>query len=156
MPTAAVVVEVVSPDDETYEKSGFYAAHGVDELIVADPAGRSLSEDCWMLRWTSAYTAPVVLVGHGHERTGRSWLRRGRFGTGLPCVTEERFVIGARTWRTISRDSGLEHNLDGAGGAGACRGEGLGGGVEREAMGDEDVGDGRPCREQRGGHVDVS
>jgi len=36
---------VVSPDDETYEKFGFYAAHGVDELIVADPAGRTVS--CW-------------------------------------------------------------------------------------------------------------
>ena len=45
VPTAAVVVEVVSPDDETYEKFGFYAAHGVDELIVADPAGRTVS--CW-------------------------------------------------------------------------------------------------------------
>ncbi|HKA04265.1 MAG TPA: Uma2 family endonuclease, partial [Acidimicrobiales bacterium] len=43
VPTAAVVVEVVSPDDETYEKFGFYAAHGVDELIVADPAGRTAS-----------------------------------------------------------------------------------------------------------------
>jgi Uma2 family endonuclease len=41
--TAAVVVEVVSPDDETYEKFGFYAARGVDELIVADPAGRTAS-----------------------------------------------------------------------------------------------------------------
>jgi Uma2 family endonuclease len=45
VPTAAVVVEVVSPDDETYEKFGFYAGHGVDELIVADPAGRTVT--CW-------------------------------------------------------------------------------------------------------------
>jgi Uma2 family endonuclease len=45
VPTAAVVVEVVSPDDETYEKFGFYAAQGVDELIVADPVGRTVS--CW-------------------------------------------------------------------------------------------------------------
>ena len=37
VPSAAVVVEVVSPDDETYAKFGFYAARGVDELIVADP-----------------------------------------------------------------------------------------------------------------------
>jgi hypothetical protein len=29
--TAAVVVEVVSPDDETCERFGFYAAHGVDD-----------------------------------------------------------------------------------------------------------------------------
>jgi len=35
--SAAVVVEVVSPDDETYAKFGFYAAHRVEELIVADP-----------------------------------------------------------------------------------------------------------------------
>ncbi|MDQ6616287.1 MAG: Uma2 family endonuclease [Actinomycetota bacterium] len=37
VPSAAVVVEIVSPDDETYDKFGFYAAHDVDELIVADP-----------------------------------------------------------------------------------------------------------------------
>ena len=42
LPTAAVVVEVVSPDDETYEKFAFYAAHGVDELLIADPASRQV------------------------------------------------------------------------------------------------------------------
>lgn len=36
--TAAIVVEVVSPGDETYEKFGFYARHDVEELIIADPA----------------------------------------------------------------------------------------------------------------------
>jgi Uma2 family endonuclease len=36
--TAPIVVEVVSPDDETYAKFDFYAAHGVEELIVADPS----------------------------------------------------------------------------------------------------------------------
>jgi Uma2 family endonuclease len=40
--SAAVVVEVVSPDDETYAKFGFYAAHQVDELIVADPNEQSV------------------------------------------------------------------------------------------------------------------
>lgn len=40
--TAAVVVEVVSPDDETYAKFPFYAAHGVEEVIVADPQQRSV------------------------------------------------------------------------------------------------------------------
>jgi Putative restriction endonuclease len=34
--TAAVVVEILSPDDETYEKFPFYAAHGVDEVLVVD------------------------------------------------------------------------------------------------------------------------
>ena len=46
-PTAAVVVEVLSPDDETFEKFAFYAAHGVDELIVADPDAHTVR--CWHL-----------------------------------------------------------------------------------------------------------
>lgn len=36
-PTAAIVVEVVSPDDESYAKFDFYAAHHVDEVVIADP-----------------------------------------------------------------------------------------------------------------------
>lgn len=40
--TAAVVVEVVSPDDETWKKLPFYAAHGVDEIVIADPRDRSV------------------------------------------------------------------------------------------------------------------
>ncbi|MDQ1357634.1 MAG: hypothetical protein QOF20_35 [Acidimicrobiaceae bacterium] len=43
VPTAAIVVEVVSPDDETYEKFAFYADHGVDEIIVADPSALELT-----------------------------------------------------------------------------------------------------------------
>ena len=35
--TAAVVVEVVSPDDETRAKLGFHHRHGVDEVVIADP-----------------------------------------------------------------------------------------------------------------------
>jgi Uma2 family endonuclease len=38
VPTAALVVEILSPHDETYEKLGFYAAQGVDEVLVVDPA----------------------------------------------------------------------------------------------------------------------
>ena len=37
VPTAAVVVEVVSPDDETFAKLPFYVAHGVEEVLVALP-----------------------------------------------------------------------------------------------------------------------
>jgi Uma2 family endonuclease len=40
--TAAIVVEIVSPDDETYEKLGFYADRQVEELLVADPSARTL------------------------------------------------------------------------------------------------------------------
>ncbi|MCW2608142.1 MAG: hypothetical protein JWO60_2835 [Frankiales bacterium] len=35
--TALLVVEVLSADDATFDKLGFYAAKGVRELLVADP-----------------------------------------------------------------------------------------------------------------------
>jgi Uma2 family endonuclease len=38
--TAALVVEIVSPGDETWEKLPFYAAHNVDELLIVDPEQR--------------------------------------------------------------------------------------------------------------------
>ena len=38
--TAALIVEIVSPDDESWEKLPFYAAHGVDEIIIVDPLER--------------------------------------------------------------------------------------------------------------------
>jgi Uma2 family endonuclease len=37
-PTAALVIEIVSPGDDTWKKLPFYAAHGVDELLIIDPA----------------------------------------------------------------------------------------------------------------------
>jgi Uma2 family endonuclease len=58
--TAALVVEIVSPDDESWEKFGFYADHGVGEVVIADPADRSLA---WFR-----------LVGDHYERTERSEL----------------------------------------------------------------------------------
>jgi Uma2 family endonuclease len=36
-PTAALVIEIVSPDDESWEKLPFYAAHDVDEVLIVDP-----------------------------------------------------------------------------------------------------------------------
>jgi Uma2 family endonuclease len=38
LPTAALVIEIVSPDDETWDKLPFYAARKVDELLIIDPA----------------------------------------------------------------------------------------------------------------------
>jgi Uma2 family endonuclease len=40
--TAAIVLEVVSPRDETWQKLDFYAAHGVDELLIVDPLKRTV------------------------------------------------------------------------------------------------------------------
>lgn len=45
--TAALLLEVLSPDDQTFAKFDFYARHGVDELIVADPLARTVR--CWHL-----------------------------------------------------------------------------------------------------------
>jgi Uma2 family endonuclease len=41
-PTAALAVEILSPGDDTWEKLPFYAAHGVDELLIVDPQKRSV------------------------------------------------------------------------------------------------------------------
>ena len=35
--TAALVVEIVSPSDESWQKLPFYAAHHVDEMLIVDP-----------------------------------------------------------------------------------------------------------------------
>jgi Uma2 family endonuclease len=39
-PTAALVVEIVSPGDESWQKLPFYAAHHVDEVLIVDPRKR--------------------------------------------------------------------------------------------------------------------
>ncbi|MGH2717745.1 MAG: Uma2 family endonuclease [Actinomycetota bacterium] len=40
--SAALVVEVVSPGDESWEKRPFYAKHQVDELLIVDPSERAV------------------------------------------------------------------------------------------------------------------
>lgn len=50
--TAAIVVEIVSPGDETYEKFDFYFAHGVEELLVVDPRARTLA---WYARGEAGF-----------------------------------------------------------------------------------------------------
>lgn len=48
LPTAVVVVEILSPDDESFAKLPFYAAHGVLEVLVAHPTERWVR--CYDLR----------------------------------------------------------------------------------------------------------
>jgi Uma2 family endonuclease len=50
--TAALVVEILSPGDETWEKLAFYAAHEVDELIVVDPDQRTVH---WLALASTGY-----------------------------------------------------------------------------------------------------
>jgi len=56
--TAALVVEVVSPGDESWNKFDFFAAHGVEEVLIADPETASL-------HW-------FRLVGDAHAAVDRS------------------------------------------------------------------------------------
>lgn len=56
LPTAALVVEIVSPDDQTWEKLDFYAAHGVDELLIVDPEERRVD---WLGLETDGRYQPV-------------------------------------------------------------------------------------------------
>jgi Uma2 family endonuclease len=44
-PTAALAAEIVSPGDESWNKLEFYAAHGVEELLIVDPQEKTVS---WM------------------------------------------------------------------------------------------------------------
>jgi hypothetical protein len=43
VPTAAAVVEIESPDDETWDKLDFYAEHGVEEVLVVTRSTRSVT-----------------------------------------------------------------------------------------------------------------
>jgi Uma2 family endonuclease len=51
-PTAALVLEILSPDDETWEKLPFYAAHKVDELLILDPDTHQVH---WLALTTGRY-----------------------------------------------------------------------------------------------------
>lgn len=62
--TAALVVEIVSPNDETWDKLGFYARHDVDEIAVADPATRRLT---WLRRsddggYAETISSPLLAI----------------------------------------------------------------------------------------------
>ncbi len=50
--TAALVVEIVSPGDESWEKLPFYAAHHVDEVLIVDPTERSVD---WLVLHDGEY-----------------------------------------------------------------------------------------------------
>jgi Uma2 family endonuclease len=57
IPTAAIAVEILSPEDETWEKLPFYAEHRVDELLVADPSMHAV-------RWLSLGAGEYRPVDH--------------------------------------------------------------------------------------------
>ena len=66
-PTAALIVEIVSPNDKSWEKLPFYAAHDVDELLIVDPTKRTVD---WLARAGDRYesTAGSRLIELGPQR----------------------------------------------------------------------------------------
>lgn len=52
-PTAAIVVEIVSPGDESRIKAPFYFWRGVDELLIVDLEARTVE---WFTRGTAGFT----------------------------------------------------------------------------------------------------
>lgn len=65
--TAALVVEVVSPGDESWAELSFYAARGVEEVVIVDPHKRAVD---W-LRLEGGSYAPIArsaLVETGAEQ----------------------------------------------------------------------------------------
>jgi Uma2 family endonuclease len=56
-PTAALILEILSPGDETWEKLPFYAAHRVDELLIVDP-------DTHQLHWLGLTADRYRPIGH--------------------------------------------------------------------------------------------
>jgi Uma2 family endonuclease len=51
-PTAAIVVEVVSPGDESRDKLGFYHRAGVEEVLIVDPDARTVE---WFARGAGSF-----------------------------------------------------------------------------------------------------
>ncbi len=54
--TAALVVEILSPDDESRQKLPFYAEHHVDEVLLVDPVERTVT---WLALRDGAYAAAL-------------------------------------------------------------------------------------------------
>ncbi len=52
LPTAPLIVEILSPDDETEEKLPFYAAHDVEEIVIVNPNAQQVR---WLALANGAY-----------------------------------------------------------------------------------------------------
>lgn len=73
LPTAIVVVEIVSPDDETYAKFGFYFERAVVEVLVVDPSEGSAQ---WFVRGREVFDRALgsaVLGGLDDLATRLRW-----------------------------------------------------------------------------------
>lgn len=64
VPTAVIVGEVLTPDDESRDKLAFYAARGVEEVLLVDPLAHTVE---LLLRarpgWAPSAASPRLGVG---------------------------------------------------------------------------------------------
>jgi hypothetical protein len=78
VPTAAIVVEIASPHDETWQKLDFYARRGVDEVLVVSNATRSVT---WLLleqgRFVEADHSRLLGDGSRHLGERIEWPAQG-------------------------------------------------------------------------------
>ncbi|HYY09361.1 MAG TPA: Uma2 family endonuclease [Kineosporiaceae bacterium] len=69
IPRALLVGEILSKDDQTYEKFGHYERHEVQEVVVVDPVGRRV--EVWRRAAAGGYeraTQSAVLAGRSAEQ----------------------------------------------------------------------------------------
>lgn len=76
--TAALVVEVLSPHDETFQKLPFYAQHRVREVVIVDPAMRRVQ---WLALHEGDYAplerSALVALGAGELAALIEWRTEG-------------------------------------------------------------------------------
>ncbi len=72
--TAALVIEILSPDDESWDKLSFYASHGVDEALLVDPGERAVH---WLGLADGAYvpveSSRLVALGAAELPASLDW-----------------------------------------------------------------------------------
>lgn len=73
-PTAALVIEIVSPGDESWQKLPFYAKHNVDEVLIVDPTERTVT---WLGLHEGAYRpvqrSGLITLGPGELADRIDW-----------------------------------------------------------------------------------
>jgi len=85
LPTAAVVVEILSPDDESWQKLPVYAEHHVDEVLFVDPTERTVT---WLALRNGVQAGPAKPPDRARARRARRPARLPRSG-GWPAVATD-------------------------------------------------------------------
>ncbi|MFN8519432.1 MAG: Uma2 family endonuclease [Chloroflexota bacterium] len=72
--SAAIVVEILSPGDETRRKLGFYHRAGVEEMLLVDPHARTVE---WLVRGPGAFEpagrSPILGVSDDDLTAAIDW-----------------------------------------------------------------------------------